>query len=145
MNYSRPLDWAQKNGRLANYISSSAPTMSEVASDWHLDKLQIDAHWSLLQWVSILCWAASLFLFSLWILKCCWDVAKMRSFGGAIRQLREDVMEASQRVRHLEALGGRRRKQHSQEGEAGTEMTPMVPNPTAPPSDIVGPVATSSA
>ena len=56
---------------------------------------------------------------------------------------REDVMEASQRVRHLEALGGRRRKRHSQEDEAGTEMAPM--NPTAPTSDFMGPIATSSA
>jgi hypothetical protein len=140
VNYSRPLDWAHKNGRLANYSTSSAPTMSEIASDWHLDKLRVDAHWTLLQWVSILCGAASLFLFALWMVKCCWDVAKRRSFGGAIRQLREDVVEASQRVRYLESLGGKRRKRPSQEEEL--EMSPM--NPSAPPLAPSGATATSA-
>ena len=147
VNYTAPLEWARDQGRLPGLGVSSAPTISEISRDWHLEKLAVSRHWTFLQWTGVACGGTALFLFLLWLIKGLWDVGKRRTFGARMESITTDFGDAMQRLRHMERYFTGRQAQARQGGqqqqeEEGTEMGLLGAQASAPPRPDSLPVGT---
>jgi hypothetical protein len=147
VNYTEPLEWARDQGRLPGLGVSTAPTISEISRDWHLEKLAITRHWTFLQWVGVACGGTALFLFLLWLVKCLWDVGKRRTFGERMAAITTDYGDAMQRIRHMERYftGRQPRARPGGQEEEGIQMGLLGAPASAPPRPDSLPVSSEQA
>jgi hypothetical protein len=121
VNSTAPLECARDQGRLPGVGVSSAPTISEISRDWHLEKLAISRHWTFLQWTGVACGGTALLLYVLWFIMRLWDVGKRRMFGARMETITTDYGDAMQKLRYLRPE------------EEGTEMGLLGSPASAPP------------
>ena len=92
------MNWAVEGGHLRNLADNNAPTLAEMSVRWRHDDLKIRQHWSLLHWLVVVSISVAAVSFTLWCLKCIYDVRNRGRYRDALTNVSNDVRNLYRRA-----------------------------------------------